>query len=159
MDCYRVAPGSKVNLAKILTKDSQLFPKLTKETHVQALDGLREELKEQQHLLFAANGPKILVVVQAMDTGGKDGAIRNVAAALNPRSCPVTPFKKPPEEELAHVKTAPRSPSYRRECGEHCPGRAPNEAVAFLRGDARRVRPGLLEWGLAILQSCAADGH
>ena len=114
MDCYRVAPGSKVNLAKIPTKDSQLFPKLTKETHVQALDGLREELKEQQHLLFAANGPKILVVVQAMDTGGKDGLARHVFAHLDPQGVSVIPFKAPNTEERSH--------DFLWRIHRHCPG-------------------------------------
>jgi PPK2 family polyphosphate:nucleotide phosphotransferase len=102
MDPYRVEPGSKVSLEKIDPKDSTLFPKLTKENHEKVLHQLREDLKIQQHLLFAAQAAKVLVVVQAMDTGGKDGLARHVFAHLDPQGVDVVPFKAPTGEELAH---------------------------------------------------------
>lgn len=101
MDAYRVAPGSKVNLSRLPTKDLAVFPKITKETHIEELEALREELKNLQHLLFASNKNKLLVVVQAMDTGGKDGLARHVFAHLDPQGVDVIPFKAPTEEELA----------------------------------------------------------
>jgi PPK2 family polyphosphate:nucleotide phosphotransferase len=114
MDCYRVNPGSKVNLAKLSPKDTSLFPKLTKENHLHVLEELREHLKVLQHLLFAANGHKLLVVVQAMDTGGKDGLARHVFAHLDPQGVDVIPFKAPTAEELGH--------DFLWRIHRHCPG-------------------------------------
>ena len=102
MDQYRVAPGEKVNLAKIDPKDSSLYPKLDKESHEAAIQELREEMKVLQHLLFASQSRKVLVVVQAMDTGGKDGLARHVFAHLDPQGVDVVPFKAPTAEELSH---------------------------------------------------------
>ncbi len=114
MDAYRVVPGSKVNLAKLSTKDNSVYPKLTKETHLEVLEVLRDELKELQHLLFASNRHKLLVVVQAMDTGGKDGLARHVFAHLDPQGVDVIPFKAPTDEELAH--------DFLWRIHRHCPG-------------------------------------
>jgi len=60
------------------------------------------ELIELQELLYAAQRQSLLIILQARDTGGKDGTIRNVAGPLNSQSCSVTSFKVPTEEELAH---------------------------------------------------------
>jgi PPK2 family polyphosphate:nucleotide phosphotransferase len=59
-------------------------------------------LQEQQAMLFAQGKRAVLVVIQAMDTGGKDGLIRGVFGPLNPQGVRVTGFKRPTEEELAH---------------------------------------------------------
>lgn len=61
-----------------------------------------ETLKELQYLLYAENKRSILVVLQAMDAGGKDGTIRHVFGPLNPQGCKVTSFKAPTNEELEH---------------------------------------------------------
>ncbi len=61
-----------------------------------------EELKHLQYLLYAESKRSVLVVLQATDTGGKDGAIRKTFGALNPAGVTVHPFGKPSEEELAH---------------------------------------------------------
>jgi PPK2 family polyphosphate:nucleotide phosphotransferase len=61
-----------------------------------------DELIELQELLYAARQQSVLVVLQARDTGGKDGTIRNVVGPLNSQSCSVASFKVPTEEELAH---------------------------------------------------------
>lgn len=63
---------------------------------------LIDELIELQELLYAARKQSVLVVLQARDTGGKDGTIRNVIGPLNSQSCSVASFKVPTEEELAH---------------------------------------------------------
>jgi PPK2 family polyphosphate:nucleotide phosphotransferase len=63
---------------------------------------LRDRLVELQERLWAANRQALLVVLQAMDAGGKDGAIRKVFSGVNPQGCRVTSFKQPSEEELAH---------------------------------------------------------
>jgi PPK2 family polyphosphate:nucleotide phosphotransferase len=61
-----------------------------------------EKLKELQYLLYAENKRSILVILQAMDAGGKDGTIRNVFGPLNPQGVKVTSFKTPNAEELSH---------------------------------------------------------
>ncbi len=63
---------------------------------------LRRELADLQHRLYAEGRRKLLVVLQAMDAGGKDGTIRKVFAGVNPQGVRVTSFKVPTAEELAH---------------------------------------------------------
>jgi PPK2 family polyphosphate:nucleotide phosphotransferase len=63
---------------------------------------LTQELSELQDLLFEAHYHSMLIVLQGMDTSGKDGTIRHVLANVNPQSCYVQAFKEPTEEELAH---------------------------------------------------------
>jgi PPK2 family polyphosphate:nucleotide phosphotransferase len=61
-----------------------------------------ERLRRLQHLLYADNRHALLVVLQAMDTGGKDGTIRHVMSGFNPAGCAVTSFKVPTPEEREH---------------------------------------------------------
>ena len=61
-----------------------------------------DKLKKLQYLLYAENKHAILVILQAMDAGGKDGTIRHVMGPLNPQGVKVTSFKTPTEEELNH---------------------------------------------------------
>ena len=63
---------------------------------------LGAELEELQNLLYAAQQTPLLVVMQGMDTSGKDGTIRNVIGFLNPQSCSVASFKVPTPLERAH---------------------------------------------------------
>ncbi len=63
---------------------------------------LTRELSELQEFLFEAHHHSVLVVLQGMDTSGKDGTIRHVLANVNPQGCYVQSFKEPTEEELAH---------------------------------------------------------
>ena len=63
---------------------------------------LNERLEELQELLYAEQRHKVLVVLQAMDTGGKDGTIRHVFEGVNPQGVKVASFKVPTLEELAH---------------------------------------------------------
>ncbi len=60
------------------------------------------ELAELGYRLYAENRRSVLVVLQGMDTAGKDGTIRSIMKGLNPQSCRVTSFKKPSDEELDH---------------------------------------------------------
>ncbi len=62
----------------------------------------REELVKLQDVMYAEGKHSLLIVLQAMDTGGKDGAIKHVMSGVNPQGCVVTPFKVPTPEELAH---------------------------------------------------------
>ncbi|MDH3729962.1 MAG: polyphosphate kinase 2 family protein [Acidimicrobiia bacterium] len=100
-DRYRVTPGSAVDLSAWDPNDNQLFPAGKKESKA-ALRELREQLAELQRLLWAESKHKVLVVLQAMDSGGKDGTIRHVFRGVNPQGVKVAGFKKPTPEELAH---------------------------------------------------------
>lgn len=61
-----------------------------------------ERLRELQYRLYAESKRAVLVVLQAMDAGGKDGTIRHVMSGFNPQACRVTSFKVPTHEEAAH---------------------------------------------------------
>jgi len=100
MKNFRVAEGEKVDLKKWPTVVSPLF-KSKKEYHKQ-LDDHIEELSSQQSKLYAANSYALLVIFQAMDAAGKDGAIKHVMSGINPQGCEVSSFKHPSEEELDH---------------------------------------------------------
>ena len=95
----RLKPGQRVRLAD---HDPDADGGLDKQAGRQALAPLLEELAELQQELYAAGRNSVLVVLQGMDTSGKDGTIRNVFAGVNPQGCQVTSFKVPSEEELAH---------------------------------------------------------
>jgi PPK2 family polyphosphate:nucleotide phosphotransferase len=66
------------------------------------LQKLSDEMSELQELLTAAQQHSLLVVLQGMDTSGKDGTIRHVLSHVNPQGCDVHAFKEPTQEELAH---------------------------------------------------------
>jgi PPK2 family polyphosphate:nucleotide phosphotransferase len=69
---------------------------------VQELDRLAGKLDELQELLFAEQKHKVLIVLQGMDTSGKDGTVRHVMRGVSPQSMRVVSFKKPTASELAH---------------------------------------------------------
>ncbi len=97
---YRVRPGKRLQLAKTDPNDRGQF-----RNKKDALTMLREDqqrLGALQQVLYAQGKHAILVVLQAMDTGGKDGTIRHVLGPLNPQGVRVASFKKPTTEELAH---------------------------------------------------------
>ena len=94
-----VNPGSAVKLAKLNPEDTFGF---TKEKAVEPLDKLTDELGELQELLYAARLHSVLIILQGMDTSGKDGTVKNVMDDVNPLGCRVESFKVPTEEELAH---------------------------------------------------------
>ncbi|HEU5058228.1 MAG TPA: polyphosphate kinase 2 family protein [Kofleriaceae bacterium] len=98
---YTVAPGSdKVDLA---TWDPDDDGGLEKGKHADKLLARDiERLFGLQENLYAEGKRALLVVFQAMDTGGKDGTIKHVFSGVNPTGCRVTSFKAPSEEELAH---------------------------------------------------------
>jgi PPK2 family polyphosphate:nucleotide phosphotransferase len=98
---WRVPEGARLTLAKIDPRAADDAPGDKAATKA-ASDTLRAELVELQARLYAESRQSLLVVLQAMDTGGKDGAIRNVFSGVNPQGVTVTSFKRPTEEELAH---------------------------------------------------------
>src|SRR4051812_27335470 len=73
-----------------------------KTTTKDALDALNEQLYSLQERLWAEGRRSLLVVLQGMDTGGKDGTIRHVFRGVNPVGVRVTSFKAPSEEERRH---------------------------------------------------------
>ncbi len=98
----RVQPGSTVTLADWDPNDKSLFPNIDKKHAAALLDEMNDKLEELQELLFAQGKHKVLIVLQAMDTGGKDGAIRAVFDGVNPAGVRVASFKAPSSNELAH---------------------------------------------------------
>ena len=101
MKKYRVKPDAKVNLSEWDPNDTGDFNGSKKEGLAQ-VEKLNDKLEELQELLYAENKHKVLVVLQAMDTGGKDGAIRRVFDGVNPSGVRVASFKAPTAEELNH---------------------------------------------------------
>ena len=76
--------------------------KISREEAESELQSLTKELSELQEILYEAHHHSMLIVLQGMDTSGKDGTIRHVLANVNPQSCYVQSFKQPTDEELAH---------------------------------------------------------
>ncbi|MEY3395146.1 MAG: hypothetical protein RL346_1382 [Verrucomicrobiota bacterium] len=101
LERYLVKPGAKVDLAKIDSDERALFQQGSKDESMKAFDKLRDELQELQKVLYAQNKHRILLVLQAMDTGGKDGCVKHVFSRIDPQGIHVRSFKKPTEEELA----------------------------------------------------------
>lgn len=101
LEKYLVKPGSKVDLRKIDAADRHLYGDGGKEESLKSFDILQDDLQLLQKLLYAQNKHRILVVLQAMDTGGKDGCIKHVFSRIDPQGIHVRSFKKPSEEELA----------------------------------------------------------
>ena len=101
MERYRVKPGSQIDLSQWDPNDKGASDG-NKQQRRQALCALNERLEALQELLYAEDKHKVLVVLQAMDTGGKDGTIRHVFEGVNPQGVKVASFKVPTPEELAH---------------------------------------------------------
>lgn len=99
-DEFRIKSGSKVNLAKIDASYHGSYE--NEESTLAELERYSQRLGELQSIMYAENKHALLVVLQAMDGGGKDGTIHHVMAALNPQGCNVAGFKVPTAEELAH---------------------------------------------------------
>jgi PPK2 family polyphosphate:nucleotide phosphotransferase len=91
----------KLDLADFDPDDTSLIAGGKAEAREQ-LPGILDQLAEAQELLFAGHERKLLVVLQGMDTSGKDGTIRHVMRGFNPQGTRVVSFRKPSEEELEH---------------------------------------------------------
>ena len=98
---WRVEPGTKVDLADIDTRSTEGAPGDKAKTEA-ASEELGVEMQGLQERLYAEGERSLLVVLQAIDAGGKDGTIKNVFRGLNPASCRVVSFKVPSEEERSH---------------------------------------------------------
>jgi PPK2 family polyphosphate:nucleotide phosphotransferase len=95
----RVRPGRRLDLAKL---DPAATHGWTKEAAAAELATGLERLTDLQDRLWAEGKHKVLVVLQGIDAAGKDGTLRHVMGAFNPQGCPVSAFKVPSAEELAH---------------------------------------------------------
>ena len=97
----KVSPGERPDIAHADTSATPGFDG-DRDAAAVRLEALREELAETQQRLWAEGSQSLLVVLQALDGGGKDGLIRKVITAFNPQGTRVVGFGVPSEEELRH---------------------------------------------------------
>src|SRR5437016_10467715 len=94
-----ICPGDKIELSKIDPADTSGY---SKEEALQRSSELREKIDQLQEILYAERRRSLLLIFQAMDTGGKDGAIKDLCAGLNPAGLEIRSFKAPSADELDH---------------------------------------------------------
>ena len=99
-ETHLIKPDEKVKIEKLETRGKKLHQ--DRERAEAEFHSLRNQLAEMQNRMYAEGKHKLLVVLQAMDAGGKDSTIRKVFQGVNPQGCKVTSFKKPTDEELDH---------------------------------------------------------
>jgi len=100
LDKFRVREGVKLNLKNYKTDDTDGLK--DKEEAKEELKDNIKKLTELQSMLYAQDTKALLIIFQAMDAAGKDGAIEHVMSGLNPQGVQVTSFKQPSSEELDH---------------------------------------------------------
>jgi PPK2 family polyphosphate:nucleotide phosphotransferase len=122
MNRHRITPGTTVDLGSFDPAETSGFDGDKKQAKAR-LRALNKRLEGLQETLYAQGKHKVLIVLQATDTGGKDGTIRHVFEGVNPQGVKVASFKKPTPEELAH--------DYLWRIHAHTPGRG--EIVIFNR--------------------------
>ena len=101
MKQYLVKPGTELKLKDWDPNDKGDFEGGKEEGRIEVAT-LNRKLEALQELLYAEGKHKVLIVLQAMDTGGKDGTIRRVFEGVNPQGVKVASFKVPTQEELSH---------------------------------------------------------
>jgi len=99
-DTHVITPGQTVHLAGFSTRGKDFHH--DRDDAEDEFLALRAELIDLQAALYAEDKRSLLVVLQAMDAGGKDGTIRHCFKGVNPQGARVTSFKKPSSEELSH---------------------------------------------------------
>jgi PPK2 family polyphosphate:nucleotide phosphotransferase len=97
---YRVSEGDDVDLDKWPTQGKPVYK--SKEDYKALLEEHVAQLSDLQRLHYACNRHAVLLIFQAMDAAGKDGAIRHVMSGVNPQGCQVFSFKHPSPTELQH---------------------------------------------------------
>jgi PPK2 family polyphosphate:nucleotide phosphotransferase len=97
---YIAKPGAPVDLSALETAETGYFD--TPKQGKKELKRYRKVLSDLQERFYAWNKKSLLIVLQGMDTAGKDGTIRHVMSGVNPQGVVVTPFKVPTPEERAH---------------------------------------------------------
>ena len=98
-DLFKVTDGEKFSLKKF---DPGFSSGYNKEDAAAVLEDLIRQIAEVQTELYAANRFAVLIIFQAMDAAGKDGAIAHTMSGLNPQGCQVFSFKQPSVEEYDH---------------------------------------------------------
>ncbi|MBY6240233.1 polyphosphate kinase 2 family protein [Methylosinus sp. Sm6] len=97
---YTVAPGEKLRLAKI--DPSETGKHKSQEEAAPKIAAHIERMAKAQYLLYADGSQSLLIVLQALDAGGKDGAIRHLFSGMNPQGVTVACFKQPTPLERSH---------------------------------------------------------
>jgi PPK2 family polyphosphate:nucleotide phosphotransferase len=97
---YRIEPDAKLRLSKLSTNDHDGFADKTAAEGVVA--AYREQLAALQQVFYASQAKSLLIVLQGMDTAGKDGVISHIFSGINPQGCDVSSFKVPTPLELRH---------------------------------------------------------
>ena len=99
---YCITDGKNFKLKDIDPDDTGEFDKNDKDRLKEALMEGIDQLRELQEKLYADDKWGVLLIFQALDAAGKDGAIKHVFSGINPQGCQVTSFKSPSTEELDH---------------------------------------------------------
>lgn len=99
---YLIKHGAKVQLNQIDPEEKGWAPPEVRHVGERKFDKLRDEIQALQKVLYAQGKHRILIILQAMDTGGKDGCVKHVFSRVDPQGITVKAFKKPTHEELAH---------------------------------------------------------
>ncbi len=94
-----VKPGARVKLSDYPAGETA---GLDKDAGRELLEPLKDQIRDLQALLYAASQNSLLIVLQGMDTSGKDGTVSSVLESVNPLGCRVWPFKTPTPLELSH---------------------------------------------------------
>jgi PPK2 family polyphosphate:nucleotide phosphotransferase len=97
---YRVEPGQRLRLADADPDESEGYQR--KKDVAEELKRHRDRISDLQARLYGEHERALLIVLQAMDTGGKDGTIKGVFQGVNPQGCQVWSFKAPSNEEADH---------------------------------------------------------
>jgi PPK2 family polyphosphate:nucleotide phosphotransferase len=98
---FRIDKPERFKLADHDTRDARGLD-IDKPEGRELLSDLLERLEALQEKMYAQDRWSLLIVLQAMDAGGKDGVIKHVMTAINPQGCEVHSFKQPNDEELGH---------------------------------------------------------
>ncbi|MEO6803904.1 MAG: polyphosphate kinase 2 family protein [Granulicella sp.] len=97
---YRISPHSKVSLSNLRADEDGGYA--SKESAAPVLVKHQAHLDQLQSVFYANQQHALLIVLQGMDTAGKDGTIRHIFSGINPQGCDVTPFKVPTPLEARH---------------------------------------------------------
>ena len=98
---FRIEPGEEVHLDRFDPDDTSGFDGKSDDERDES-KRLNEKLRQLQEMLYAEHRMKVLVILQAVDTGGKDGVIHRVFEGVNPQGVQVAHFGIPSPEELDH---------------------------------------------------------
>ena len=96
---FRILPGKRIRLKDF---DAAFKGKHSKDHALERTAELCEKMSTLQQKLSAERKRSLLICLQALDAGGKDGVIKHVIGSMNPEGCDVANFKEPSQEELAH---------------------------------------------------------